>query len=216
MHFFISDEKFGIKSVQYRKYQKTFSVDGWPEGIKFKQPYDYGKNQLARIMEAKDVIQFVPIAAALEIDAPEATASEPVVETILSDVDTSQPTQGEPDVNLTTARAKVVRAKANSFAKKGDIVPCIAEEGGYWLFQCSSKVKTNGKMKGKWLDSVQGSRNFILLSDVSEIDERTVLLKNNMRMVVPPSFFDFADNDNFVLSIAGHNCLCEMVKEQNR
>ena len=37
------------------------------------------------------------------------------------------------------------------------------------------KSKNNGKMKGKWLDSVQGSRSFILLSDVSEIDERTVL-----------------------------------------
>ena len=169
-------------------------------------------------MEAKDAIKFVPVEVALETAVSEATVSEPVMETTSADVNTFQPIQGEQEGGATpapTARAKVVRARANSFAKKGDIIPCIAEEGGYWLFQCSSKVKTNGKIKGRWLDSLQGSRSFILLSGLAEIDERTVLLKDNKRMVVPASYFDFADNNNFVLSIAGHNYLSDLVKEQS-
>ena len=39
--------------------------------------------------------------------------------------------------------------------------------------------------------------------------------KKNKRKVVSLSYLDFADNNNFVLSIAGHNCLSEMVKVQN-
>ena len=92
-------------------------------------------------MEAENVIKFVPVEVAVEIAAAETTASEPAMENTSSEVVKSYQGQGEQELGAattSTARAKVVRAKANTFVKKGDIVPCIAEQGGYWLFHCSS------------------------------------------------------------------------------
>ena len=159
-------------------------------------------------MKSKDAIKFVPVE--IDVTAPEITMEE-------SNFTGNDSTPVHVDVSTTAkpASTKIVRAKANSFAKEGHVVPCIAEQGGYWLFQCASKMKTNGTIKGRWLDSIQGSRSFVVINHLAEIDERTVLIKDSKRMVVPVAYFDFAENDNFILSIAGHNCLNDLVKEQN-
>eukprot|EP00112_Aurelia_sp_Birch-Aquarium-sp1_P009258 Seg2045.3 transcript_id=Seg2045.3/GoldUCD/mRNA.D3Y31 product="hypothetical protein" protein_id=Seg2045.3/GoldUCD/D3Y31 len=213
-------EKFGIQAVEYSKYNVKFLVEGWPAGLTFKQPFDYGKNQIQRIMESKNDIQFVQKEGSEhdhevhdEIRQAEREASE---EPVSTEVPEEEETEVEINSNSTTdfSKPRAVRAKARSFVKKGDIVPCIAAQEGYWLFQCSSKVKTNGKIKGKWLDNV-GERNYVLLNYATEIDERTVFLKDNKRMVVPTSYFDHLDHKSFTISIAGDSMLRELLRSQN-
>ena len=67
------------------------------------------------------------------------------------------------------------RARRTSLVKKGDVVPCISDQGGFWLFQCLSKVKTNGKIKGKWLSSMDSSRRYVKVDGSIEHNEWTVL-----------------------------------------
>ena len=55
--------------MEYVKFNKDFTVTGWPEGIPFKQPYDYGKNQIKFIMDSKDHIEFSAINRGNEVNS---------------------------------------------------------------------------------------------------------------------------------------------------
>ena len=198
---------FGVKHVEYSKYQKKFKVEGWPVGIAFRQPYDYGKHQVNVIMESKDAIKFVPIEME-ESDNVSVIEPSPLVST-----PTEKETEPMAQGHLDPKSKSKPRARKTSFVKKGDVVPCISDQGGFWLFQCLSKVKTNGKIKGKWLDSMDSSRRCVILDGSIELDERTVLLKDDKRMVVPKSYFERIEKDEYVLSVAGYNLLNDLLHQ---
>ena len=120
-----------------------------------------------------------------------------------------------PVVAECNGKTKKLYSKKKSFVSKGDIVPCMGDAGSYWLFRCSSKAKTNGKVKGKWLDATDQPRCYVIFRSQTEIDERVVLVRDNKRMIVPPSYFDEIDEDNgrFTISISGHSIISDIVKK---
>ena len=214
--FIIVDQAFGKKNVQYIKFEKDFVVNGWPEGIAFKQPNDYGKNQVKVIMESKDNIEFLAIDRGIIADT-EGQGSTPKVQSRENESNrTATINEAEVVHDDITRKQKRFRSKTNSFVKRGDIIPCLTEEGTYWLFKCLSKVKTNGKIKGRWFDLLEEPKYFVLLKEVVQIDEKVVITKDNKRMVLPNSYFDEMTEGSCIISVAAHNIITDHLQELQR
>ena len=213
--FIVVDRAFGKKNVEYIKFEKDFVVSGWPEGIAFKQPNDYGKNQVKVIMESKDNIEFSAIER-VNVASNEGQRATLNAQSSENDSNRTATINEAETLNDGITKKRKFRGKTNSFVKKGDIIPCLTEEGTYWLFKCLSKVKTNGIIKGRWFDLLEEPRHFVLLKEVVQINEKVVITKDNKRMVLPNSYFDEVTDSSCIISTAAHNIITDHLLELQR
>ena len=127
------DRAFGKKNVEYIKFEKDFVVSGWPEGIAFKQPINYGKNQVKVIMESKDNIEFSAIDR-VNVTSNEGQRATPNAQSSENDSNRTATINEAEALNDGITKKRKFRGKTSSFVKKGDIIPCLTEDGTYWLF----------------------------------------------------------------------------------
>ena len=202
--------------MEYVQFEKDFVVNGWPEWIAFKQPNDYAKNQVKVIIESKDNIEFLAIDRGNIADT-EGQGTAPKVQSRKNDSNRTA-TINEVEVvhDDITKKRKRFRGKTNSFVKRGDIIPCLTEEGTYWLFNCLSQVKTNVTIKGRWFDLLEEPRHFVLLKEVLQIDEKVLITKEIKRMALPNSYFDEMTEGSCIISVAAHNIITDHLQELQR
>ena len=106
------------------------------------------------------------------------------------------------------------RGKKLSFVKRGNIIPVYASHDGdsmeeegedtyhFWLFQCSSKVKIDGTMTGKWLAQSEEDRSFIVLPQLHSNFEANAMVSNGRRHVLMADEYEKIEDGKYELMVS--------------
>ena len=211
-------------AVQYKQYQKTFRVEGWPDSVPFKTPSRMGPTQLKKVMEKREDITFIVFD---KERIPIANEAENTSTQVPDDVDDAALNE-ENGMNLESDVAahdippqkRLKRGKTKSVVKKGDIVPVYAprnesdEEDSdayqFWLFSCAGKVKTDETIRGKWLVQTEEERSFIVLPQPATILESNIIVENGSRLILPTDSFEEIIEGKYKLTVAACNWLQDL------
>ena len=199
--------------MEYEKFEKTFSVKGWPNSVPFSLSGRLSQSRIDKIMDAMPFIEFEKIISTEPVANVARIAEEPATN-ISNNTEEQQGDEDivmmEPESTSNAIRMKKPNAKKGSFVKKGDIIPIIPSvvdsDEKFYLFICDGKSKIDCTIKGKWLTK-SSDRTYVKSRDSFTVLESNVFVSDGKRIVLCPEDFERLEANHYVLK----NATCNML-----